>query len=498
MRGYSLGQRNGNMSYQDLVKVRNNHHMQDILESKALLLELGCTEPTLQLCFKIIESTCLSQGVTCLVNGAPCLSRFQKHVDMHYISFLKESLRAMLTYGFVPWRLRRLQSGDTIPEVLPAGTFEWNTELGPNEEEKTSQAQSWTSGWTERRRSGPRGDDDDSRLIVYRVTPTAGSLKREDVHVYIYASPAYNVSANSIMSATVASPLAHVLTDYKNLRSAQLRRSYADSWNTTAHIISTFKPNALNQEDPTSGYMDFCHESQYEMPYMAQNPFPQLGACNWFERDALMRKQLERPTTHRPMVYTLPRDHDLAQQVMLAPCEDIPFLLEKFRRDISAATGVPYEMIAGKQSGQETTAKTMTSGRLFSANMFEFCRHCQNLLVRVYSTIYRVSPETVEFVLTPMPRMEVESVADLKVLFDIGALTPDMSIELSRVLLGTTARPREAGEKRKRPEAGGDLLLAAGEERGGDKGRDKKSGDKEGGKFERGDDKKGGSKDSEK
>jgi hypothetical protein len=190
------------------------------------------------------------------------------------------------------------------------------------------------------------------------------------------------------------------------------------------------------------------------------------------------------------MVYTLPRDHDLAQQVMLAPCEDIPFLLEKFRRDISAATGVPYEMIAGKQSGQETTAKTMTSGRLFSANMFEFCRHCQNLLVRVYSTIYRVSPETVEFVLTPMPRMEVESVADLKVLFDIGALTPDMSIELSRVLLGSTARPREAGEKRKRPDPGGDLLLAAGGEGGGDrKGWDKKGGDKKGG------DKKGVDKD---
>jgi hypothetical protein len=91
--------------------------------------------------------------------------------------------------------------------------------------------------------------------------------------------------------------------------------------------------------------------------------------------------------------------------------------------------------------------------------------------------------------------MEVESVADLKVLFDIGALTPDMSIELSRVLLGSTARPREAGEKRKRPDAGGDLLLAAGEEGGGDrKGWDKKGGDKKGG-DKKGGDKKGADKD---
>jgi hypothetical protein len=105
----------------------------------------------------------------------------------------------------------------------------------------------------------------------------------------------------------------------------------------------------------------------------------------------------------------------------------------------------------------------MTSGRLFSANMHEFCRHCQNLLLQVYSIVYKVDPETIEFTLSPMPRMEVESVNDLKVLFEIGALTPDMSIELSRVLLGNTTRAKpSASEKRKRVDdeaKKGDLML---------------------------------------
>lgn len=35
-----------------------------------------------------------------------------------------------------------------------------------------------------------------------------------------------------------------------------------------------------------------------------------------------------------------------------------------------------------------------------------------------------------------MPRLEIESVADFKVLYEIGALTPDMSLKLSRVLVG--------------------------------------------------------------
>jgi hypothetical protein len=486
-----------NASYQDVVKVRGHHQAQDLMESKFLLLELGCSEPTLQLCFKIIESTCLSQGVCCMLNGSQCTERFQRHIDMHYTPFLKEALRAMLMYGFVPWRVRRLTSGDIIPEVLPGGTFDWFTEVGPDEEERRRRA-SGTS-WTQQGRHGDhhhrhgkaplfRGNDDNTRLVVYRVTPTAGNLKQEDVNVYIYANPGLNVTANSVMSATVPSPLAHVLTDYKNLRAAQLRRSYADSWNTTAHIISTFKPNMVNQDDPTMSLMDFSHESTYEVPNLPYNPFPKLAARNWFERDAQLRRHMDRPSTHRPMVYTLPRDHDLAQQVMLNPCEDLPFLLEKFRRDISSATGVPYEMVAGRHGGQETATKTMTSGRLFSANMHEFCRHCQNLLTQVYAAIYAVNPENVEFIMSPMPRMEVESVNDLKVLFEIGALTPDMSVELSRVLLGNTARPRpSAGEKRRREEGngnggnggnGGDLVLPAG-----------KSADKEKGKWDKKDEK---------
>jgi hypothetical protein len=452
-------------SYQDLLKVRINHHAQDVLESKSLLLELGCSEPTLQLCFKIIESTCLSQGICCLLNGTQCSKKFQRHIDMHYTCFLKEALRAMLMYGFVPWRLRRLDMGDFIPEVLPSGTFDWNTELGPTEEERRQKASgsAWSSYNVKNKRPHFKGTDDDTRLVVYRVTPTVGDLKREDVNVYIYANPAYNVSINSVLGATVPSPLSHVLTDYKNLRSAQIRRSYADSWNTTAHFISTFKPNMVSQDEPSQYLMDFVHESHYNVPHIGQNPYPQLEARNWFERDILLRKQMDRPSTHRPMVYTLPRDHDLTQQIMLSPCEDLPFLLEKFRRDISAATGVPYEMVAGKQGGQETATKTMTSGRLFSANMHEFCRHCQNILMQVYCSIYKVSPESVEFIMTPMPRLEVECVNDLKVLFDIGALTPDMSIELSRVLLGNAARPRAAaGEKRKRQDHG-DLLLGKNE-----------------------------------
>jgi hypothetical protein len=427
----------GDLSYQGLVKVRNNHRAVDVLESQALLWELGTSEPTLQQCFKVIESTCLSQGISCRINGQECSPRFQRHLDRFYIPFLKSAMRAMVIFGFVPWRLRRVQSGDQVPEVLPCGTFDWHTEMGP------SQARDSRYGaFNPMKRKLPRGVDDDSRLVVYRVTPTTGDVKEEDVHVYMYVDPGYNVEANSALSATVASPLAHILTDYKNLRNAQIRRSYADAWNTTAHIISTFRPNVQPTDDPNNYLLDFQDARNFAQPIFGRPVYPSLHAHNWFERDMLIRRQIERPSTHRPQVYTLPRDHDVCPQVMLAPCEDLVFLWNKFQRDVTAVTGVPYEMVIGRQGGNaDTIRKTMASGRLFSTNMHEYCRHLQYLLVDVYCLVYKAQYESVEFKLTPMPRLEVESVADFKVLFEIGALTPDMSLELSQVLLGRAAKP---------------------------------------------------------
>ena len=456
---------NADLSYSGLVRVRNNHRAADIAESQALLLELGSSEPTLQQCFKIIESTCLSQGIDCRVRGAECSARFGKHLDMHYVPFLKEALRAMVVFGFVPWRLRKLRSGDQVPEVLPGGTFDWHTEVGPTQERDRQYGYN-------RKRKQPRGDDDDTRLVVYRVLPTTGDVKEEDVRVYTSTPPAYNVSVNSVLCATVPSPLAHILTDYKNLRNAQIRRSYADAWNTTAHIVCTFRPNVAANDDPHQYLLDFQDASNFARPVFGQPVYPSLHANNWFERDMLIRRQMERPSTHRPQVYTLPRDHDVAQQVMLAPCEDLPFLRNKFQRDVTAVTGVPFEMVIGRESGQaDTVRKTMASGRLFSTNMHEYCRHMQYLLTDVYTAIYKTPPEEVEFKLTPMPRLEVESIADFKVLFEIGALTPDMSLQLSQVLLGRAAKPYAKVQ----PGRGADDPMGwGGKERSGRPGKDDK------------------------
>ena len=116
------------------------------------------------------------------------------------------------------------------------------------------------------------------------------------------------------------------------------------------------------------------------------------------------------------------------------PCEDVDFLLNKFQSDVANVTGVPMDMVHGVTRVNESSQKTMSSGRLFMAKMTDLCRKLQMLLAEVYRDIY--GDADVRFFMVPMSRLEINSVADLKVLFDAGCLTPDMSLQLSSLLLG--------------------------------------------------------------
>jgi hypothetical protein len=457
------------MAYQHnpMLKYRQNSRLRDIAESQNLLLELVTSEPTILQCFRIVESTCLSQGIFCRIQGKDVTPEFQRFLDDHYMPFCKAAIRAMFAYGFVPWRTRRLSKGDEIPEVLPPGTFSWHTEVGPEEQERRKRRGSTNSrsflsaaktavdkGKPAFSSDAPADSsltDDESRLVVYRITPSAGGVREEDVSIYISTPPALDISVNSNLYSTVPSPLAYLLTDYKNLREAQRRRSHADAWNTTARLISTFKPTIRVDDNPTQNLMDFAHEDHYAAPAVGESLFPRLLAHNVWQREHVMRRQfMETPSNHHPEVYALPRDHDVVPQPHLEPCEDLQFLLDKFRQDVSALTGVPHEMISGRGGGgHETIRKTMASGRIFSTNMHEVCRHVQTLLSHAYSRVYRVSPNSVEFLLVPMPRLEVETIQDFKVLHEIGALTPDMTVKLSRVLLGDEPSSTTASRKRK-------------------------------------------------
>uniref|UniRef100_A0A6T8KLY8 Uncharacterized protein n=2 Tax=Hemiselmis andersenii TaxID=464988 RepID=A0A6T8KLY8_HEMAN len=143
MRGHGGGRTSQRAALHNGMSVSESD-MRD--ESYLLLLELITQEPTIQNCFKIIESTCLAQGIDVTMDGNPATKEFKTFIEKYYVSFCENAIRCFFACGFVPWRLRKIASGDPVPEVIPFGLYSWTVENNTNHPLTSSKSGNSRSG----------------------------------------------------------------------------------------------------------------------------------------------------------------------------------------------------------------------------------------------------------------------------------------------------------------------------------------------------------------
>ena len=367
---------------------RKRNRAMDVSESYYLLLELCCCEPTIQHCFSIIDNTCLAHGVT-LKGSSP---EFQHHIDHHWVPFLSAAIRAMHMYGFVPWRLKTLKSKDKVPEVLPPGTFTWACEVSK---------------------------DNDS-MLSYKVTLSPGARYEESVQVSEWVPPNYNVNQNSVMYATVASPMAYAIESYKHLQSAIKRQNHADAWNCTAHVAVAHDPKEFQHDQ---------HRRELLQTFDV-NPGPFQSKAP--DANATRIEDIFYTGNHQPSVHVLPTFRHIDPMGHLTPCSDIHFLQQKYTSDVCSLMAVPMGMIQGNES-IKTSTQSKGSSHIFQDKMQRVCTFLKALLSEAHELIYK---KPAEFDLVPMPRLEISEVADLKVLHDVGVLQPEHTVEIASLLMG--------------------------------------------------------------
>jgi hypothetical protein len=212
-----------------------------------ILVELVTQEPTLLGCLRILQGTCLSQGIKCVIKDTPASPEFAEFVTLHYSSFCENAIRSMYTCGFVPWRLRKIPGGDVVPEVLPVGSFEWTVE--PNRAQSRSTNKTKNAGTMQQRQAKALKKQktalhmSDTASLVYKLKLRDElSFTEEDVEIYEHSQPRHNSSFSSISQQDISSPLSHVMVDYRMLRQAQFRHSRADAWNTQAKMVCGYNP----------------------------------------------------------------------------------------------------------------------------------------------------------------------------------------------------------------------------------------------------------------
>jgi hypothetical protein len=275
-------------------------------------------------------------------------------------------------------------------------------------------------------------------MLVYVVRVNPASKQEDNIHVTQWVAP-NNVSENSIMYATVPSPLSGIIESFKHLQAASQRLAHADAWNCTARVIVANDPK------------DYAHEQQRRELF---NTFHQHidvhGRLQPHKTTSTTEKIEETFYTHSmnhyPAVYTLPAHHHVDKAPDLKPCTDIISMQSKYKNDVCSLIGIPPEMVTSVQhTTGEKQAKTsgVSSGtsRIFQAKMQSITIFLKSLLSEVYSTIYKGAEA--QFELQPMPRLEISSIEDLKILHEIGVLQPEHTLDLASILLGKLKKAKK-------------------------------------------------------
>jgi hypothetical protein len=331
---------------QEYANKRARARADEYLESFSLLLELVHQEPTFAQAFRIIQTQVLQGDLRLKVNSVDASPAFLRFARKFYIPFCRCAIRAMFTYGFVPWVFRRLESGDIVPEVLPAGTFTWSIIQGNTAKQENDYG------------------DDASKTLLYDVQllHTGNDLKREHVYIFEFTQPTWNIAQGSLLRASYPSPLSHVIPDFKNLRIAMQNSAKADDWNCQAHIITKQQTKTF-QQDPTSTFLEAGVSMDTTYSY-------DKAQLQLHSRDQDIQTMFtKKATAHMPYVYTLPLDVSLEQVPEMKPCADIAFLDARLKHDISSLTGVPSELLLSRGLANESSARTRTSTHQFHASM---------------------------------------------------------------------------------------------------------------------------------
>jgi hypothetical protein len=366
---------------------------QDLAESHHLLLELLVSEPFLQECLQMIENICLSRELEFTMQGGGTPSEeFKAFINRHYPRFLKNAIRQAQGLGFVVWCVRRLPSGDKVPEVLPLGSFTWSVEMDPTHRS----------------------------TLRYKIQLI---VKDVPFHVTEWVQPNFNVNEGSILHATVQTPLAHLIEEYRILRETIRRYHHADAWNTTARIVVSSDPKQFNHEATQKEVfdtLDFLKGAMETRRKQTLTPVEEAFAN-------------QRPSNHSELVYELPPHHHVEQMPVLKPVVDLGFMTSKFRHSVCSLLGIPSEMIMADHETQKQSRGGKATSRIFQNKMSRMCMFLSDLLQEVHEHIYK---EKVKFYLVALPRLEIQGMEDLKILHEIGVLQPDHAIQLSEVLLG--------------------------------------------------------------
>ena len=361
-------------------------------DSIRLLAVMMRDEPVVRQGIRMVQSHCLSGGISLRFGDEAPTPSFLRHVEFYYTEFCRHAIEAFMAVGFAPYRIREVSSGARVPEIMPIGSYGWcvtPTASGrpqPTQWIATVDGRLPTTKDAKRAapptRSGP--------LLSYDVSST---YCEEPIHVYAFVQPHPLYACNSSMAS--------VLPTYRSLCHKRECVARADGFNCQPGMV-------LEQQDALR-INDMANSGQA----ISQPVDEVIGRLNGDKDTIGVRQRVHyelfdefRSYSHLPeesVAVVAPINHTVRNLERVTTPLDLSVAELSFSRRVASALGLPETMLlqGAHAVGARSSAMGGTPGWAECAEnsnrqILDLCRHVnmhlQRLMCEAYERIYGVVP----------------------------------------------------------------------------------------------------------
>lgn len=340
------------------------------------------TEPYVTFCIKQISNDCLTHPLKISESGQTLKPRLQKMLQLHFVNFANSSLYMMYMCGFVAYYIKKVD-GVPMPHLLPLGSFTWHMK---------------------------RIDNAPNLVWPYEIKLDGIDVNFDSAKIHIFPfgdSPA------------VYSPLDGVFELYSLYKQCRISMVENTECQRIANVVVT---ETVDLKDQTISGLQLLDETRrYAMSGL--HPLAQTDVeipseqHQEFNVTGMKETWIQRINDEHPNVNfsSLPPNSQITQLNM--PNMDVNIIQEFFNQYLEGVLSF-FNIQHRMSTGQFRVTSTQPNSNMKNQynNILAVCRQLENLLSEVYSVCFDVDRSNVSFKLTPEKKLEVTSVADIKIL----------------------------------------------------------------------------------
>ncbi len=368
-------------------------------------------EPTVRHCLSAIQNDCLTNDIVFTEGKQAVSDKFHKHLQLPYKTFARECIEYLYTCQFVPWYIERVR-GEAVPRTLPFGSFTWEAQFKQD--------------WELREGAWP---------IKYVLRGLDMDIAKLDVHIFYAVQPLYRA---------MASPL-DTLHEYQR-QADQARVEVAACVQSSLRALVLVSETVDTKEQTESGIELLDATRRYNIGGQTGNAYQQRQVLTALDTGAVLNNVNEAQmlwlskieAAHDNLgVSLMPPNSQVTQVSKSSPTSDVMSQLQMhYRASVHTHFNVRQDAeraSAGRDSETHGGALEQHNSVLHVARVLEA------FLPQVYTAAFKTTA-SVSCTLRLVNKLEVNSVADVKVLCECGILGPLEVREMLAVTL-TKSKP---------------------------------------------------------